>query len=102
MSDPTPPFDPELDALFAAARAHRPATAAAEYAFETRLLARLQARRETSSAWAQACWRMIPIFGVVVVGLVLWQAEVSSSAQEAEQTAYVQNPEAGDLWNDFK
>jgi hypothetical protein len=95
-----PSSDPHLDALFAAARVHRPITARAEYAFETRLLARLREAR-AASAWGLASWRLIPFLGLFVLGLVLWQDQATAAAQEAEQTAYVQNPEAADLCNSF-
>jgi hypothetical protein len=102
MSEPS---DPQLDALFAAARNHRPVTARAEYAFETRLLARLRETRSatasSSSAWGLASWRLIPFLGLFVVGLVLWQDQAATVAQDAEQAAYVQNPEAADWGNSF-
>jgi hypothetical protein len=99
-----PSSDPQLDALFAAARTHRPVTARAEYAFETRLLARLRETRfapAAASAWGLASWRLIPFLGLFVLGLVLWQDQAATVAQEAEQVAYVQNPDAADLCNGF-
>jgi hypothetical protein len=90
--------DPELDGLFAIARAHRPDTSATEYAFETRLLARLCAARSTDLVWAAVSWRLVPFFAACMVALTLWQAEAVSEANEAEQIAYVENPDALDSW----
>jgi hypothetical protein len=91
--------DSQLDALFAQARAHRPDTSKAEYAFETRLLARLRAKRETSSVWAMVSWRLIPFFAACVVALTLWQAEVASDTTDAASIAGLTNPVAADLWS---
>jgi hypothetical protein len=101
MNEPSP--DSQLDALFAASRAHRPATARAEYAFETRLLARLRETRfnPSASTWGVASWRLIPFLGLFVFGLVLWQDQAATAARDAEQVAYVQNPDAADLCNGF-
>ena len=65
MNDQDP--NSQLDALFASARKHRPDTSAAEFAFETRLLARLRAQKQTSSVWAMVSWRLIPFFAACVV-----------------------------------
>jgi hypothetical protein len=96
---PSPRPDAELDALFALARENRPDTSAAEYAFETRLMARLRTQPETGSIWAKVSWRMIPFFAVCVVALTLWQAEASSEANDAATIAGLNNPVAADLWN---
>ena len=75
MIQPNP--DRRLDALFALAREHRPDTSAAEYAFETRLMARLRERRqERGSIWAMVSWRMVPFFAVCVVALAIWQSQI--------------------------
>jgi anti-sigma-K factor RskA len=59
-----------LDELFAAARRAAPETSRLEYAFETRLLARLREQRESSvQTWA---WRLSPFFAAVAVALTLW------------------------------
>jgi hypothetical protein len=99
MNDPAPRPDADLDALFALARARRPDTSAAEFAFETRLLARLRAERETSSVWAMVSWRLIPFFAACVVALTLWQAEVASDTTDAATIAGLTNPVAADLWS---
>jgi hypothetical protein len=89
---------PELDALFAQARARRVDTSAAEYAFETRLMARLRAERDTDSVWARVSWRMLPFFALCVLGLTFWHGEVLSEVQDAQQLSYVENPVATDGW----
>jgi hypothetical protein len=99
MNDSSP--DPLLDPLFARARAHRPDTGRAEYAFETRLLARLREAKKPVSAWGLVSWRMIPLFAVLVLGLAVWQIELGPDSQEAAQVASLQNPEAADLVASF-
>ena len=94
---PSPRPDADLDALFALARENRPDTSAAEYAFETRLMARLRAQPETGSIWAMVSWRMIPFFAVCVVALTLWQVEASSDANDAATIAGLNNPVAADF-----
>jgi len=62
--------EPDLDALFRAARADAPDTARLEFAFETRLLARLREERGASIfAWA---WRLAPFFAVVALAVGWW------------------------------
>lgn len=90
--------DNQLDALFAQARARRPDTSAAEYAFETRLQARLREARSTPSVWAMVSWRMIPFFAVCMVGLAIWHTEIVSEIDEAQQVAYLQNADGPDSW----
>jgi hypothetical protein len=91
--------DGPLDALFAQARTHRPDTSKAEYAFETRLLARLRAKRETNSVWAMVSWRLVPFFAVGVLALTLWQAEAATETNDAATIAGLTNPVASDLWS---
>jgi len=91
--------DGQLDALFALARARRPDTSAAEFAFETRLLARLRAQQETDSVWAMVSWRLIPFFAACVVALTLWHSQIVTETNDAEQMAYVENPVILDSWN---
>jgi hypothetical protein len=95
MNPPEPDFN--LDALFARARARRPDTSAVEYAFETRLLARLRAERETSSVWARVSWRLAPFFAVVVVALALWQVDLVAEANDTAIFVSFDNPEAVSL-----
>jgi hypothetical protein len=101
MNESNPHLDPELDALFAAARAHRLDTSPTEYAFETRLMARLRASRSTHLVWAGVSWRLVPFFATCMVALTFWQAEVVSETNEAEQIAYVENPDALDGLTDL-
>jgi hypothetical protein len=99
MNDPNQ--DGRLDALLALARANRLDTSAAEFAFETRLLARLLAREETGSIWAMVSWRLLPFFAVCVVALTIWHSQVVTETNEAEQMAYVENPGPLDSWNNL-
>jgi hypothetical protein len=104
MNEPSlPRSEAELDALFARARTHRADTSAAEFAFETRLLARLRADRvtqvETGSVWALVSWRLIPFFAACVVALTVWHSQIVTETNEAEQKAYVENAETMDSWN---
>ncbi len=101
MNDPAPRPDTDLDALFALARTRRPDTSKAEFGFETRLQARLRAHQNTGSIWAMVSWRLIPFFAVGVVALSIWQAEVVSEANDAEQTCYAENPVNLDSWNNL-
>ena len=105
MNDPADRPDADLDALFALARARRPDTSAAEYAFETRLLAQLRAHRQakddTDSIWAMVSWRLAPFFAACVAALAVWQSQIVTETNDAEQTTYVQNPEPLDSWNNL-
>jgi hypothetical protein len=96
MNDSSFTPDPLLDPLFARARAQRPDTSRAEYAFETRLRACLAARPSGTRVGSLA-WRLLPFFALVVLVLGVCQAESSHASQEAEQAAALQNPEAVDL-----
>jgi hypothetical protein len=63
-------LDQKLNALFAAARATAPDTARAEFAFETRLAARLRAENTgTLFAWA---WRLCPFFAALALAVGWW------------------------------
>jgi len=101
MNDSSFTPDPLLDPLFARAREQRPDTARAEYAFETRLLARLSQRPEGARVGALA-WRLLPFFAAVVLVLGVCQVEASHDSQEAEQAAALQNPEAVDLFSSLE
>jgi hypothetical protein len=100
MNEPSSSF---LDSLFARARTARPDTARAQFAFETRLLARLrEARQPERSGMGLLAWRMIPYLAVVVLGLGLVQMETGRESQEAQETASLQNPETVDLFATFQ
>ncbi len=101
MNDYPPTPDPLLDSLFAQARQQRPATARAEYAFETRLLARLPKRPESARVGSLA-WRLLPFLAAIVLVLGVCQMEASHASQEAEQAAALQNPEAVDLFSSLE
>ncbi len=68
-----------LDRLFDAARSEgAPDTSAAEYGFETRLLARLREERGESIAW----WarRLCPYFALLTVAAGLWSQSTRGQA----------------------
>jgi hypothetical protein len=76
MNEPQP--RPDLDSLLATVRAHRPETSRLEYAFETRLLARLAEERSSSVfAWA---WRLCPYFALLALAAAFWSRTAASSA----------------------
>ena len=65
-----PNVDPFLEQLFEAARQEPADTARVEFAFETRLMARLREERSASVfAWA---WKLAPFFAVLVVAVSIW------------------------------
>jgi hypothetical protein len=100
MNDPQ--SDARLDTLFARMRARRPDTSSMEYGFETRLMARVRAQKETGSIWAMVSWRMMPFFAACVLALTLWHAEVVNEADDAAQAASVNNPTALDSWGNLQ
>ena len=83
-----------LDDLFASARRAVADTSRLEYAFETRLLARLREERESSVfAWA---WRLAPFFAAVAVAATLWtryapepSASFAAIADEPDTVSYL-------------
>ena len=92
-----------LDPLFARARAVRSDTARTEFAFETRLLARLrEARTPVRSGMGVLAWRLLPYLALIVLGLGAVQWKTGHESQEAEQAASLQNPEAVDLFATFQ
>jgi hypothetical protein len=99
MNNPQRKSEDGLDALFAAVRAHRADTSAAEYGFETRLMARLREQKGSGVVWALVSWRFVPFFGACLVALTLWYSQVVNETNDAEQTAYVQNPDVLDSWS---
>lgn len=63
-------LDQKLDALLAAARASEPDTTRLEYAFETRVAARLRAEASASIfSWA---WRLCPFFAALAIAAAWW------------------------------
>lgn len=83
MTTPSP--DP-LDNLLASARAAKPETSREEYAFETRLMARLRAERGRGSPWLAFAWKLTPIFACAVLLLAFW-TKPFTAAQHIEITA---------------
>jgi hypothetical protein len=99
MNELSPTPDSRLDDLFALARSRHPDTSAVEFAFETRLMARLRARRDHGTVWSMVSWRLIPFFGACVVALFLWQSEVASETSDALALTGLENPVAVELWS---
>ena len=91
MNAPDP--DRQLDALFALARERRADTSDVEFGFETRLMARVRAQKETGSVWAMVSWRLVPFFATCVVALAVWHSEIVTEASDAAQVAYADNLE---------
>ena len=72
--------DPQLDALFRAARAAAPDTSRAEFGFETRVLARLREERGTTVfSWA---WRLCPFFAVLALAALCWTRTPAARAEK--------------------
>jgi hypothetical protein len=101
MNDPRPDPDAQLDALFAQARAQRPDTSTAEYAFETRLLARLRESNRTETVWATVSWRLMPFFAACVIGLAIWHDYAATAATDAATVSSADHPEMVDLVGGF-
>lgn len=74
--------DQKLDALFRAAREADPALDSADFAFETRVLARL--REERGSSWFTIALRLSPVFAALVIAAAAWCH--SSTSIEADPT----------------
>jgi len=78
----TPDPFTRLDELLRTVRCAVPDTSNAEFAFETRLMARLREHRALSlSVWA---WKLAPFFAAVVIALGMWNR---ASAAHLESTA---------------
>ena len=99
MSDPTRFSEEDLDALFARARAVKRDTAAAEYGFETRLMAGLRERRREGSMplFGTLSWRLMPFFAAIVFVLAFWHERVAADARDAEQISCLQNMDGAGL-----
>ena len=81
--------EPDLDALFRAARSEALDTARVEFAFETRLLARLRDERGASIfSWA---WRLAPFFAALALAAGWWGqlsiAQVETTANAVAEVA---------------
>lgn len=66
----------QLDKLFVAGRAAKPDTAPTEFAFETRVVARVQAERRPLP-WFALGWRLAPAFAALVLALGAWSVASS-------------------------
>ena len=66
------PKDVKLDRLFAAARKAELYTPEKEYGFETRLMARIRAERESQKSFLRWEWRLIPLFVSLIIFLGIW------------------------------
>ena len=74
--------DDRLDTLFRAARESAPDTSRAEYAFETRLAARL--REERGASWLAWGWRLSPFFAALVIASAVWCHSSTGIEADAE------------------
>lgn len=87
---PTNP-DLNLDRLFRAARGESLDTSRFEFAFETRLLARLREERNASVfAWS---WKLAPFFAVLAIAAAWWSQ--STVAQTDSMAALVEQASRG-------
>ena len=66
------PEDNDLDRLFAAARKAELYKTEREFGFETRVLARIQAKRTENKTFLFWAWRLMPFFVSVVICLAIW------------------------------
>lgn len=74
---PTNP-DLNLDRLFRAARAEEADTSRFEFAFETRMLARLREERSASVfAWS---WKLAPFFAALALAACWWSQSTVATA----------------------
>jgi hypothetical protein len=64
--------DDQLNELFKTARTAKPDTARVEFGFETRLLARLRAGKQTETPWFAFAWKLMPVFAAIVMALGVW------------------------------
>lgn len=74
---PTNP-DLNLDRLFRAARGEAPDTSRFEFAFETRMLARLREERSASVfTWS---WKLAPFFAALAIAAGWWSQTTTATA----------------------
>jgi len=64
--------DDQVSRLLAMARSVVPDTAAVEFGFETRLLARVRSERSSNLSWLLWSWRLMPMLAAVVLLLGAW------------------------------
>jgi len=70
--------DLNLDRLLQAVRTSEPAEVPGQFAFETRVLARL--REERGSSLFMWAWRLAPFFGALAVAAGLWSRSATAAA----------------------
>jgi hypothetical protein len=73
-----PNADEMLDRLFRAARNEAPGGASLEFAFETRVMARL--RDDASAGLFTWAWKLAPFFAALAVAAGLWSRSASAQA----------------------
>jgi len=95
------PKDAKLDMLFTAARKAQLYPLEREYGFETRVMARIRAERESQRSFLLWEWRLIPFFVSLIIFLGIWtyasesrptidlSALTHSGNEEAVLTAYL-------------
>ncbi len=83
--------DDQLNNLFAAARKAQPDTKRTQFAFETRLLARLRAERDPGIAWWFWTRRLAPLFAAIVLGLGAWNFVALNEASTDWQSVIAGN-----------
>src|SRR5215213_2682505 len=84
---------PDLDQLLADARAAEPDFSRIEYAFETRLMARLAEERSASIfSWA---WRLCPYFAMLALAAACWSRTTTAWVQ-AEAPLWAEASRSGE------
>ena len=78
MTDPNN-NNSKIDSLFAAARRAEHYDPTREYGFETRVMSRIRAERETKMPFILWAWRLTPFFVSIVILLGIWISAFESS-----------------------
>ena len=81
--------DDSLDELFKKARSAPADTSAAEYAFETRLMANIRSLQQRELPWYAVALRLMPIFALTVVFLGTWTLTVAPTVYPSDWSAAV-------------
>jgi len=66
------PNDTRLDELFAAARKAELYSPDKEYGFETRVMAKIRAKRGSEIPFLSWAWRLIPVFVSLLILMGIW------------------------------
>ena len=89
------PEDVKLDMLFAAACKAEIYPIEREYGFETRVMARIPAKRETQKSFLIWEWRLIPLFVSLIIFLGIWiYASESHSTIDLSALTHIGDEEA--------